>query len=590
METDPKPPTPPPEGRRRARRLALALLGVAQIAAFGSFAVQIDGLVGPQGIAPAENLLAIAEAYFAEQGESGWLTMPSLALVFGASPGALRAMCLGGVVCGLLLLLGRAPRWAALGGWALYLSVYHMGGPFLSFQWDILLLEASLVAVFYAPGGWHPRPATGEPEPPVAGVWLTRLLLFKLMLMSGAVKLTSGDPTWQDLTALDYHYWTQPLPHPLAWYAHNAPDWTRWLGVLGNHFAELFAPWLILLCPRGRRLVAWGVGVALILWWGAGALGAVHVACGALLTLALGWPDRHRSRWPAALIVTGLMLSIAGTGNYGFFHVLTLALAASLLHDADLARLTGWVADRLPPKLDAIGSRMRIGSDGGAIAPAWLRRVTLAAAAVILPISATQMALRLGGGPIGEAGRAQARGDASAAQSALAWFGVAGRKVVSEVRPFHSVNGYGLFARMTTKRYELIVEGTADGEAWQPYGFVYKPDHEADPLVFAGLHMPRLDWQMWFAALAPRCDARGWQVAFIERLLEGSPAVRGLLAQDPFGDSPPIAVRVRRVDTRFTTPDERAQTDAVWVFEPAGQWCPPLTIEAFEASRRPRDG
>ena len=562
------------EGRRRARRLALAALGLTHIAAFASFGVQLEGLVGAEGIMPAADFLERAGQYFADKGESQWANLPTLAWITGASNGVMLAFCGLGALCGGLLVAGIAPRLALFVAWALYLSLLPLGSPFLSYQWDILLLEVSFAGLFFAPGGWRPRPERGEAEPPVAGVWLMRLVLFKLMLMSGAVKLTSGDPTWQDLTALDYHYWTQPIPHPLAWFAHTMPDWTRTFSVLGNHFAELIAPWLVLFSPRGWRLFAWAVGAVLILAWGVGDLGAVHVLAAGAMTVVLGWPDRHRSRWPAALVFTGLLLTIAGTGNYGFFHLLTFALVLTLLHDGDLARPVAWLKARVPA-LDRLPTP---GMEAGPSAGRGLRRLTIAAALVIVPLSAAQFGLRLGGGTV----RAWERGDAelSVVQRLFYDGSKLARSALDPIRQFHSVNGYGLFARMTTTRYELIVEGSNDGRDWRAYRFVYKPDTEDAPLRFAGLHMPRLDWQMWFAALTPRCRGN-WSVAFVRRLLEGSAPVKALLAHDPFPDAPPAVIRIRRVDTRFTTAEERDETGHVWAFDDAGQWCRPLTLRDF---------
>ena len=77
------------------------------------------------------------------------------------------------------------------------------------------------------------------------------------MLSSGVVKLNSGDPSWNDLTALNYHFWTQPIPHQLAWHIHHLGGWFRQGGVLLNHFVELFVPWLILFNPRGWKLILW---------------------------------------------------------------------------------------------------------------------------------------------------------------------------------------------------------------------------------------------------------------------------------------------------------------------------------------------
>src|SRR3989442_9633155 len=108
----------------------------------------------------------------------------------------------------------------------------------MSFQWDILLLEAGFLAIFLG-------------DSPVI-TWLFRWLLFRLMLESGAVKLMSGDPAWRSLTALQYHYWTQPLATPLAWYMHQLPGWFQQSSTVGMFAIELGAP-LLIFTPRRLR-------------------------------------------------------------------------------------------------------------------------------------------------------------------------------------------------------------------------------------------------------------------------------------------------------------------------------------------------
>lgn len=572
--TDAAPPSPPPDApglpaRRLARRLALGLLGVVHIAAFTSFAVQFPGLVGEQGIQPAADWLARVGPILDAREQSRFFTVPTLGWLLGARDAALAAISWTGAALGLLLVLGLAPRLVLALAGLLYLSLFTLGGPFLSFQWDILLIEATALAIVYAPPGLRPRPDT--PEPTAAGVWLMRALLFKLLFMSGVVKLTSGDPTWQDLTALDHHFHTQPIPHFAAWYAAQSPDWIRAAGVLANHFAELFAPWLILFNPRGWRLAAWLAIAALLLCWGAYDLGALHIALAALAAALLGGRPRDGARLPAAIITLALMASIAATGNYGFFQLLTLALAATLLDDTTLRRA-------LPARL-----RDRLPQTPGPRAPLWDRRLTFAAAAVLIPASALVMTTRLAAAPIRRAITADEPGLTGSALRALA---DTTDTLLRPLRPFALVNGYGLFATMTTTRDELIIEGTADGHRWQHYPLPYKPDAPDDPLRIAGLHMPRLDWQLWFAALRPRCTQSDWTIALVRRLLEGSPPVRALFDDPPFADAPPRAIRIRRVDARFTTPTERAATGAEWRFTPAGDWCPPLTLDAFRQPRQ----
>ena len=115
--------------------------------------------------------------------------------------------------------------------------------------------------------------------------------------------------------------------------------------------------------------------------------------------------------------------------------------------------------------------------------------------------------------------------------------------------PLRIVNSYGLFAIMTTRRPEIIVEGSADGVRWLPYGFRYKPGDPARKPAFVAPHQPRLDWQMWFAAL-DRCEANPWFLRFLLRLQEGSPAVTRLLADNPFSGAPPAWIRARRWSRR----------------------------------------
>ena len=115
-----------------------------------------------------------------------------------------------GALLGLLVILDRWTRPALIGLFALYLSYVYAGQDFMTFQWDLLLLEAGFLAIFLTGGSR-------------IVIWLYRWLVFRYLFLAGAVKLLSGDATWRDLTALDYHFWTQPLPTPFAWYAAQLP-------------------------------------------------------------------------------------------------------------------------------------------------------------------------------------------------------------------------------------------------------------------------------------------------------------------------------------------------------------------------------
>jgi hypothetical protein len=141
------------------------------------------------------------------------------------------------------------------------------------------------------------------------------------------------------------------------------------------------------------------------------------------------------------------------------------------------------------------------------------------------------------------------------------------------------VNGYGLFAVMTTSRPEIIIEGSRDGSNWQAYQFKYKPGDVGRRPGFVEPHQPRLDWQMWFAALGRHQD-NPWFIDFCARLLQGRPEVLALLGYNPFPDDPPRYLRAMVYDYRFTTLTERRATGAWWRREVKGLYCPVLSRQA----------
>jgi hypothetical protein len=386
--------------------------------------------------------------------------------------------------------------------WLLYLSLSTVSSDFLSFQWDALLLEAGLIALFIAPlSFWH-RPQQHEPR--TGARWLVWWLLFRLMLGSGIVKLASGDPTWRDLTALAYHYQTQPIPTPFGWFAQQLPAWwqrTSTALVLG---IELGAPWLI---------------------WS---------------------PRRIRTSVCAAFI--GLQILIAATGNYAFFNVLTIALAITLIDDGSWRSLR-WARRYMrseDPRREVSNARR------------WPRWAVTAAALVVVPVSLVILS--------GQAGTSVPGSGFIA-------------PVYEAIAPFRSINAYGLFAVMTTARREIIIEGSNDGRTWRAYEFKYKPGDVQRRPPWVAPHQPRLDWQMWFAALGTY-QSESWFQEFCRRLLEGSPAVRRLLADDPFPGAPPRYVRGMLYEYRFSDRQTRALSGAWWIREARGAYSPALSLKS----------
>jgi lipase maturation factor 1 len=150
--------------------------------------------------------------------------------------------------------------------------------------------------------------------------------------------------------------------------------------------------------------------------------------------------------------------------------------------------------------------------------------------------------------------------------------------------PFRSVGGYGLFAVMTTSRPEILLEGSADGVTWTPYEFRWKPGDVTGRPRFVAPHQPRLDWQMWFAALGSY-NEQPWFLPFCARLLEGEPSVTALLAKNPFPVLPPRYLRATVYEYRFTTAAERRSTGAWWAREAKGLYIPVLSQDMLRRRR-----
>ena len=459
--------------------LFLRLLGLVYLCAFYSFYIQAQGLIGEAGILPATEYLAAVEARY---GDEKYWVLPTL-FWMNASAVAIDAAGLVGIGLSLLLLFNLLPRLCLPGLYLLYLSLFGAGQVFMSYQWDILLLECGFLAIFL-------------PYSPRLFTWLYRWLLFRFMLQSGLVKLLSGDAAWANLTALNFHFETQPLPTALAWYMHKLPELILQAGVVFTFVVELLVPFLILM-PRRPRLVA-----------------AVSIAVFELVILA--------------------------TGNYNFFNVLTLCLCVLLLDDQYIRRL-------LPAGLQQrIGARVQ--------ATARIRWT-------VLPASVAVYYLILSAILLGATGYRSALSPVS-------------QSLLSGAAPFHIANGYGLFAVMTTRRPEIILEGSNDGETWQAYELPYKPGALDRPPVWATPHQPRLDWQLWFAALAP-AEQNPWLKWLVYSLLTGSEPVLALFEHDPFKGVPPRYVRASLYQYHFSDRATRDETGQWWTRAYEREFLPP---------------
>ena len=145
------------------------------------------------------------------------------------------------------------------------------------------------------------------------------------------------------------------------------------------------------------------------------------------------------------------------------------------------------------------------------------------------------------------------------------------------VSPLRTINSYGLFSIMTTTRPEIVVEGSNDRSTWLPYEFKWKPGDPKRGPAFVAPHQPRLDWQMWFAALGDY-RANRWFLSFMVRLLQGSPEVLGLLEKNPFPAGPPRYLRAVLYQYHFTDFALRRADGDWWRRERNGLYCPEIAL------------
>jgi len=450
-------------GYEVARTLVQRGLALVYVLAFANAWFEFPALLGQRGLLPARRVVA----------RTGWWSNPTLFhwrcddrfVAAVAATGATLAAALAVGLGDLVPLAVSVLAWLVL--WFAYLSIVNVGQTFYGFGWESLLVEAGFLAAFLG---------NDEVAPPLVVLVLLRWLLFRVEFGAGLIKWR-GDRCWRDLTCLDFHHETQPMPGPLSWWFHHLPARVHRVEVAANHVVQLGLPWLLFL-PQPIAGVA-GAGVVVTQAW---------------------------------LLVSG---------NYSWLNATTLLLGLAALPDAWF----GYVAGPAP---------------GVVASPAWFVVVVVAVGALLVVLSVPS-----------------ARNLVSRRQRMNASF-----------NRWRLVNAYGAFGSVTRSRREVVIEGAAveaPGEAdWLAYEFPGKPtDPGRRPPQVAPYHR-RLDWLLWFVPLSPHYAA-GWFDTFLNRLATGDELVRTLLRHDPFDGAAPTWLRVRLVDYRFSTREERRATGDWWV-------------------------
>jgi len=418
-------------------------LGGVTLIAFLSYWYQADALIGQNGLSPWSTDLENVEQLVTQNPElNKWSIRPTLLWLEPFSNHHLLFSI--GTLSAVLLCIGFLPTISALVSYLSYLSLMVVGDPFLSFQWDALLCETLLLSLPFLSFTKFHRLST-PCKVPIFARYLLIALLAKLMLESGIVKFTSfgasNENTWRDLTALDFHYWTQPLPHGLSPWIESLPAWFDQFSLIFMYGIELILP-IFLFFPGNLRRIA---------------------VIGQII----------------------LQIAILLSGNYGFFNLLTLCLCIPLIDDRIL---TKWFKNPSKPYI-----KVNNGNSNGKITTN--KSITVS----IMQTSFLSIAWFF---------------------FAVTTYGHLARDIIGNqtnpileidtewtneytnfIRPARAFNSYGLFRVMTTTRPEIIVEGSLDGKTWRPITFRYKPTDPTQTPAFAGFHMPRIDWQMWFEGL-----------------------------------------------------------------------------------------
>ncbi|EWS79709.1 lipase maturation factor family protein [Brachybacterium phenoliresistens] len=307
--------------------------GVAAVyvLAFLSSFHQFPALLGERGLLPAPDYLARTAA---DPGRSPslfrWRAVPY-------SDRALRTVCVLGMALGAAVVLGlpqAGPAWAPmlvlLAMWGLYLSINSLGQRFYGFGWESMLLETGFVVAFL---GSH------AVAPPLLVILFLRWLLLRLEFGAGMIKMR-GDAAWRNLTAMDHHHQTQPMPNPLSRFAHQKPAWWHRAETLGSHIVQLGAPWLLLL---PQPLASIGAG---------------------------------------AIILTQLFLVL--TGNYAWLNWLTILIATSGISDPVWRWLLGgpWPGWGWERTADALAA-----ADPAGLSPLWWQVIVVLVVAGLVALS-----------------------------------------------------------------------------------------------------------------------------------------------------------------------------------------------------------
>ena len=563
-------------------QVVLWVISVAYLSAFLSLFFQVPGLYGPRGVTPVHTSLPNNTHTFL----SNWLSKPTLLWLSNTvdicpSSGMLIICLLGSVLSFFTLIfpLSRSPL-SYLLLYLLYLSVHQVGGVFLWFQWDALLLELGALAVFLAPI----EPLlflSASPQPwDSLKLWVIRWLAFRLMFSSGVVKLSANCPTWWGLTALQVHFESQCIPTQLSWYLHHMPEWTLRLSVVVTFFSEIAAPLLFLFPSRILRLFAFLTQSVLLLGINVAGnynfFGILSLAA-ALAVLDDDWllfrskPKQGINWFPSRLdllLVSPLVLSVFLYQTISLFNIRFITEPISISSSVGFSheQWDAWVAWIVPLTV-WLGQIWLMYEVVSCLFSSLTRPTGIPAKLLCILLTSVYSVLALLLFLFSLPSYTQiAPGYRHTLPPALfRW--------EQSLSPYNLASHYGPFRRMTGVggRPEVVIEWSNDLEGdWHEYDFMYKPGNLSSPPSFLAPHQPRLDWQMWFAALSNYKHAP-WIIQLINRLLQNETSVLALLSHAP---EQHVYVRASRYLYHF-----QSEGGDWWRRDSQEEYVPPLSVD-----------
>jgi len=589
---------------KKVQDLFLTGISLSYTYAFYSLFTQITGLYGRNGIIPVANIIEkhvkTAEIKFnCTSAETLFSQVPTLIYFSPFSPeNSMELFCIIGTLFGIMSCCFKSWRnsVAYLSMYLLYLSVFKVGSSFLWFQWDTLLLETGFLCVLLAPT----LPNTKNKRHHAVVPWfLVKWLMFRLMFSSGIVKLTSGCPTWWKLTALDYHYQSQCLPTWLAWYAHQLPSTIQKLSVIMTYVIEIGLPFLFFSPIRSWRLVS---GYAQIFLMIAIILTGNYNFFN-FLTILLSFPmfdDYH---------FDFISKKIFGRKNFEKMHNSNNTKEAALKEDkvwsyrtiANSCAVVGFSV--LFKKLFTFNKSLILNFtmddlnwflEKSIYIITWVASISFIYTlvnAVYSLICENETSLRK---KVGHITKCLIMLPVCVFLFSISMVPFFQLQPTHEYNKLHSVlqewhqyqsnfelcHSYGLFRRMTGVggRPELVVEGSFNVNGpWKEYEFKYKPGKLENKPKWAAPHQPRLDWQMWFAALSSY-QHNPWFISMLQRILIGQQEVLDLLEHNPFKKKPPTYVRAILYNYHYTLLSN--STTQWWYREKQLEYVSPLAVNS----------